>query len=184
MSIMMTITGGIEPPVPTNNLSYNYNQRYKKVKIAALTIMFLMLCISGFAQTGIFGISFGQSAADLDKVMKSKGFTSVVREYEGKVYTNPKINYLVEVQVFMDKTTNKAYTWNAYFYNEADSDKALEAAKALVYAIHGEEYVWDYWDDVYVWDIGSGKGAYLYLNDDNEWTIEYSDWDDYYEDFY
>lgn len=153
------------------------------MKRALFAVLLLIFAASLAAQTGIFGISFGQTFTDLDKMLKSKGFSEFKTDKEAKIYTNSTIENFVEVQIYLDSVTNKVSSWFAYFYND-DSDKAYDSAMTVLSDIHGIYIIWDDIDEVYVWELDSYKAVYLYESTGGDWIAEYSDWDEYYDDDY
>lgn len=147
----------------------------------ALTVLFSIFCLSLVAQTGIYGLSYGQSMEDAEKTLKAAGFTVSERLTDKIIFAAEKIPSLKKLIVNKTSEGNNVYSWFAYYdTNALDEDAAVE----MVENINGSYDIYDDYDYVYIWDIGNDKAIYVFENYEDETVIEYSIWDSYYDDWW
>lgn len=149
------------------------------------TLALIAITLGLFAQTGLFGISYGQERSDVENQLKVKGF--VVKETtKGKTeLTNSKIEYLDYLSVFFN-SESKVSSWMAVYAPEDGADFFNDMEDTLE-DMHDEG---EYLDWFYTaWPLGSDKAVYLGLDESSSprVIVSYSDDEDlmyYYYDSY
>lgn len=129
------------------------------MKQLLVTFLLLVMAIGLSAQTGLFGISFGQSRDNLEKMLKDKGFKIEVNESGQLLATNPKIKGLMRIEINLS-TGKTVLTWDVFYDLEGNPELAKQIKDEL-YKLHGEAPIWDDYYEELVWELDNEMGAYL-----------------------
>ena len=106
------------------------------------------------AQTGLFGLSFGDSLNKADSLMSYNGF--VAEEVEGSMVKYfSKYNHLVDsVVLFVDPVTEIMVGWFVK-YKQENSDKQDDYVIQRLHEMHGNEVRYDDETDQFIWVLGN-----------------------------
>ena len=142
-----------------------------------LTLILLLALFAAFsyAQTGLFGLSYGDNLEKVQKLLSEEPLDFLVESHEGIEYTFvPQDNQYIDHIVAVFSEDNGALVmWRVSFIEQEDED-AEDIAYDSAYEWHGEETEWDENFELYIWDLGEGKS--LKIGYDVDWwvTAEYS----------
>ncbi len=145
------------------------------MKKLSLILLLVLLAALGYAQTGLFGLSYGDSLEKVQQLLSEPPLDFVVESSDGVEYTFvPQDNEYVErIVAYFDEETKTLGMWQVS-YIEQEEETAEEVAYESAYEWHGEETAWDDDFELYIWDLGEGKS--LKIGYDVDWwtTAEYS----------
>jgi hypothetical protein len=146
-----------------------------------LVIAFVMLVASMFAQTGLFGLSYGQTLKEANKILVAKGFKEVRTSDDFVRYSNPKLASLTDLVVNNYGKNGIVSGWTAY-YKVNDDPKQMDILRAEIDAIHKTYSSYDNVFEERCWELGNDHAVYLkYLSKDTiiiDYSLSYD-----YEDF-
>lgn len=152
------------------------------MKKTLLILSFVILAVSIYAQTGLWGIAFDQKIADTKAALKKAGF-SIATESETYINaTNKSITILKEMNIYFNKETKQVSSWSIYFDRSKATD-ARDQVMKLVESTNGEYSFYDDEYDEYVWELENGNAIYFSPNSENL-TVSYDIFDDYYYDWW
>jgi hypothetical protein len=142
------------------------------MKKIIFTLLFITAVALAFAQTGLFGLSFGDSFSKATLALEEAGFIPGTMENGSIYFEVEEVEYVNWVQLKFD--ANIMLTgWTVCYSDEVYDDCEDVVIEALV-SWHGEDYDLEYneyEDEFYVWQLENGK------------FVE-AGWDGYYDDFY
>ncbi|HOH79345.1 MAG TPA: hypothetical protein PLO35_06465 [Candidatus Cloacimonadota bacterium] len=145
------------------------------MKQLLVTFVLLTAAIGLCAQTGLFGISFGQSRADVQSNLTKAGFTVEESKDTQIRYTNPKIENLTELAVEFS-FEGGVKSWEIY-YSTIDKPGVLDDVMKQLSDLHGSEPWWDDYFEEWIWDLENDMAVYMYEGEDYI-RVDYDVWDD------
>ena len=146
------------------------------MKKRMIALIFVLFAISLMAQTGIYGLGFGQKITDVEKKLKEQGFTELRRENSKIYYSNSSIPHLEELYLDCYGEYETIFGWQATY--TADTKELEDAVFEELEDIHGS---YDYFDDYYeeyVWELYNDKAIYVYYSIGNRLVVDYTLADD------
>ncbi len=150
------------------------------MKHILLTILFLFLFIYLFAQTGMFGISFGQEKSKVQTELKAKGFVETDKTVSIFNYTNSKIPDLASLKLYINEEKGIVTGWVVKYSVNGDQAKIDKIFNDLTEMHDVSPFYDDYYEE-HVWELDNGKAAYVYVDPDSSTlTIDYTEFDDSY----
>lgn len=144
------------------------------MKKVFITAVFMMLVVLAFAQTGLFGLSYGSSRAKAAEILEERGF-SPAEDGEINLFLADEVSYAKSIRLNLDDD-DLVKGWVVCYTDEVNDDCEEAVIDALV-SWHGDDYDLDYdWDDAeyYVWSLENGKYVEAYWDYDYEYFwVEY-----------
>lgn len=139
------------------------------------TALLLFALGSLAAQTGLFGLSYGDSLDKVKELLSTEPLDFVVDSNDGIEYTFvPQDNeYIDHIVAYFSEDKSALMMWQVSYIEQAE-ESAEDVAYESAYEWHGEETDWDDDFELYIWDLGEGKT--LKIGYDVDWwiTAEYS----------
>ncbi len=127
------------------------------MKQQLIALLFLVLSVGLFAQTGLFDISFMGSYAETKASLESwdPAFELVSYSSTEAVFESPTNEILDHVELYL--RDNKIRGWTIYF-DEIDEFVYDDVYDSLV-ETHGEDGTWSDEFDMYSWNLGYGHSV-------------------------
>lgn len=152
-----------------------------------IAIMLLALSAGLMAQTGLYGIAYGQGRDEVGKMLETKGFKLDKGSDTKLEYSNSAIKGLTRVEISINSSGQVA-AWSLY-YDTTNNSALKDQITAELEKLHGSEQIWDSLYEEWAWELENEKGAYLYINEENnQLTVDYDFFDysiyDDYEDYW
>lgn len=157
------------------------------MKKTLLLIGFILLMVSAYAQTGLFGIKFGAPADSTITMLQKQGLAIVSREATKVNFNGGKVPNLKGLSLYLSSDSTSVNSWNLAY----DLSAGPEAGEAVIEALgelHGAYDVLEDYDYDYIWYFPNDKALYVSMFSDSM-LLEYTsgNWDDddyyYYEDW-
>lgn len=130
------------------------------MKKLLFTFVLTALAIGLCAQTGLFGISFNQKQADVEKMLKGKGFKVEVTEDGDLLATNPKIKQLTNIEINLN-SSKQVSSWSI-LYDISKDDAIINEVEAELLKLHGGDRIFDDYYEEWMWELDNEMGAYMY----------------------
>lgn len=130
------------------------------MKKLLFTFVLTALAIGLCAQTGLFGISFDQKQADVEKMLKGKGFKVEVTEDGDLLATNPKIKQLTNIEINLS-SSKQVSSWSI-LYDISKDDAIINEVEAELLKLHGGDRIFDDYYEEWMWELDNEMGAYMY----------------------
>jgi len=147
------------------------------MKQLLFTILLVTLALGLSAQTGLFGISFGQSRAEAQKMLTQSGFIVDESKDDEISFSNPKIEGLTDLSVEFDSEGGVS-GWEIK-YDLKDHPKLADEISDQLTDLHGIAPWWDeYWEE-WVWELENDMAIYVYMTTEYL-RVDYDVWDDSY----
>lgn len=147
----------------------------KKLFIA---LVFIILALGLYAQTGLYGISFGQSMDAAIANLQSKGFKVILKETSLVDLTNTGIKDLKRVRLFFYE--KKLGSWYVFYDTQNKADIKARIVKDIE-TLHGKGQIWDEYENEWGWQLANGNAVYLKEDrEDKEVIVEYGYWKEYF----
>ncbi len=126
-----------------------------------LFLAIFLLCTLGlFAQTGIYGLAFGQNHEAAQALLEKQGFTLQSTEGITRVFSLADTLSTLTLKLFIHPETNLLVNWIAYYSLYEGIEPMLSD---WLEQLHGGNYKYDEEPDCYVW----------YLTEDCTVTVGY-----------
>ena len=131
-----------------------------------------------FAQTGLFGLYYGESYGAVKDSLENyePAFDCIEEEGTRSVYVSYDNEYVDQIVCYFDKPNGSLVSWQVFYIEQPEED-IWDIAYDAAYDWHDEG---DYDDDfeVYSWELGGGKMLLMGYNSDY-WLVA-----DYYNEAY
>ena len=148
------------------------------MKQLLVTLILLALAIGLIAQTGLYGISFGQSRDDVQSNLIKTGFKVEESKDTEISFTNPKMEDLTELAVEFG-SEGGVTSWEINF-NTKDKPGLVDEVMKQLSDLHGSEPWWDDYFEEWIWDLENDMAVYMYEGEDYI-RVDYDVWDDSYD---
>lgn len=148
------------------------------MKQILFTVILITLAISLSAQTGLFGISFGQNRHDVQEMLTKAGFKLDESKEDKLKFTNSKIKGLTELSVEFG-SEGGVTSWEIK-YNTKDNPELVDEITNQLTDLHEISPWWDdYWEE-WVWELENYMAVYMYSSGEYL-RVDYDEWDDSYD---
>lgn len=158
------------------------------MKKAFMFSMFIVLIVTAFAQTGMYGIKFGAPVKEMDKQLRGSGFKIKESSESSTTYTNSTLPSLISLELRDSSSNDSVSGWTIKYDIEKD-EKVQTNVLAKLKELHGEHDVSDDYDCDYIWYFPNDHALYVTVYPTNiELNYTIGNWDDdeyyYYEDYW
>ncbi len=150
------------------------------MKQTLLTLCFVILAIALSAQTGLFGLSYGDSHSKVKSTLGASdlNFTETMNSEDSYTYTNDSNIYVDHINCFFDTDLDELVAWQV-FYLEQDDDSIEDIVYNSAMDWHDFEPEWDDYLECDYWLFEDGRTLYAGWDYDYEFYVA-----EYYNDDY
>lgn len=148
------------------------------MKRLLFTCILLVAAWALFAQTGLFGLYYGESYKAVRDSLESYDPAFEILEEEGAkcVFVSYGNEYVDQLVCYFDKAKGVLVSWQVFYIDQEDED-IWDVAYNAASDWH-DEGDWDDDSEVYYWEFGGGKELRIGYNSDY-WLVA-----DYYNEAY
>ncbi len=144
------------------------------MKQFVVLIALLTISVAVSAQTGLFGLSYGDSHQKVTSILVSEelGFTEAEITEGEYIYTPESNIYVDKILCYFNVEGDQLVFWQVFYIDQADED-IEEIVKQSVNGWHETEPVWDDYYECWCWEFEDGKALYLGYDWDYNYVAEY-----------
>ncbi|MFO8145583.1 MAG: hypothetical protein R6T89_07650 [Candidatus Syntrophosphaera sp.] len=137
-------------------------------------IVIILICSGLQAQTGLFGLSFGDHLNKADSLMSQSGF--VAADVEGSMVKYfSEYNKLVEsIVLFVDPETEILAGWFVK-YSQHNTEKQDRFVEDQLHLMHGEEVFIDTENQQVIWNLNDTRSVHYEYVPPNNLAVLYYD---------
>lgn len=128
------------------------------MKITLIALVFMILATGLVAQTGMFGLSFGDSYHKCASILQKEGFKldgePANNEYTFESSANEDIDSII---LKMQPGADRLNGWTIAFNIFGDEYETEDMVFELVIDLHGDDYEYDDTMETYTWSLGNKR---------------------------
>ena len=126
-----------------------------------LLVMLLLMLGSSLllARPTMMNLEFDLSAEECSSILEQQGLKFLCEDQGKQVYIPQEKQLYNEVWLYFDGDDTSLNQWTINFPNASDTLDVEHAVFEQMIALHGEDYKWSEWMELYSWSLGDNAYA-------------------------